>query len=53
MSMIEQDGQQDGRPPKGGDSADDLRWLWIRLGLRLGIALLVIVATLLLILGEA
>lgn len=34
-----------------GISADELRWLWIRLGVRLGIGLLVIVATILLILG--
>lgn len=35
----------------GGISADELRWLWVRVGVRLGVGLLVIVATLLLILG--
>lgn len=48
--MIDKDGQESD-PTPGGDPADELRWLWIRVGLRLGIALLVIVATLLLILG--
>ena len=35
----------------GQDAGEELRWLWIRVGVRLGIGLLVVVATLLLILG--
>jgi hypothetical protein len=46
--MIEPDEQNTEQAPAGGDS-DELRWLWIRVGVRLGIGLLVVVATLLLI----
>lgn len=48
--MIDKDGQESG-PTPGGGQADELRWLWIRLGVRLGIVLLVIAATLFLILS--
>lgn len=33
------------------DGRDELRWLWIRVGVRIGIGLLVIGVTLVLILG--
>ena len=48
--MTEPDEQKAGQAPAGGES-DELRWLWIRVGVRLGIGLLVVVATLWLILG--
>ncbi|MCK5274870.1 MAG: hypothetical protein KAJ11_15185 [Alphaproteobacteria bacterium] len=48
--MTESDEQKPDQAPTGGDS-EELRWLWIRVGVRLGIGLLVVVATLLLIFG--
>ena len=48
--MTEPDEQKPDQAPAGGNS-DELRWLWIRMGVRLGIGLLVIAATLLLIFG--
>ena len=50
MPMTEPDEQKPDQGPAGGDS-EELRWLWIRVGVRLGIGLLVIVATVWLILA--
>lgn len=47
--MTDQDGHEPGQTPAAGNSAEELRWLWIRMGVRLGIVLLVIAATLFLI----
>ena len=48
--MTDSDEQKPDQAPAAGDS-EELRWLWIRVGVRLGIGLLVVVATLLLIFG--
>ena len=48
--MTEPDEQKADQSPAGGNS-DELRWLWIRMGVRLGIGLLVIGATIGLILS--
>lgn len=48
--MTEPDEHKDPQRPAVGDP-DELDWLWVRVGVRLGIGLLVVVATLLLIFG--
>jgi hypothetical protein len=49
--MSEPDDQKTTQNPKEPAAGEELRWLWIRVGVRLGIGLLVVVAALLLILG--
>ena len=48
--MTEPDDHKTPQDSTAGGS-DELRWLWVRVGLRLGIGLLVVVATIWLILG--
>ena len=48
--MTEPDEHKDPQNPDVGNP-DELLWLWVRIGVRLGIGLLVVVATLWLILG--
>jgi hypothetical protein len=47
--MSKPDNQKTPQDPTGHESGEELRWLWIRVGVRLGIGLLVVIATLLLI----
>ncbi len=49
--MTAPDEQETGQDPAGRVSADERRWLWVRVGVRLGIGLLVAAVTLWLILS--
>jgi hypothetical protein len=49
--MTESNDHQTPQDPTGSDNADELRWNLIRVGVRLGIGLLVLGGTLALILG--
>lgn len=49
--MSELDDQKPPQDPNDPAAGEELRWMWVRVGVRLGIGLLVVVATLLLILG--
>ena len=49
--MNEPDDQKTPQDPADHDAGEELRWLWIRVAVRLGIGLLVVVATIWLILA--